>query len=101
MRNAVIVSGVRTAIGSFGGGLKSIPAVELGAYVIRDVLKRVGLKPEKSSLMTDIAPDRLKDQGAISLEKDYNMWNWGKQVYIDLAKKYLDEGMSCVQTRLL
>lgn len=29
-------------------------------------------------------------------DKDNEMWNWGKQVYIDLAKKYLDEGMEAV-----
>ncbi|NQT74119.1 MAG: gamma carbonic anhydrase family protein [Chloroflexi bacterium] len=29
-------------------------------------------------------------------DKDNEMWSWGKQVYIDLAKKYLDEGMEAV-----
>ncbi len=29
-------------------------------------------------------------------EKDKEFWNWGKQLYIDLAKKYLDEGMQIV-----
>ena len=29
--------------------------------------------------------------------KDEAFWNWGKQLYIDLAKKYLDEGMEPVQ----
>jgi carbonic anhydrase/acetyltransferase-like protein (isoleucine patch superfamily) len=29
--------------------------------------------------------------------KDEEFWNWGKQLYIDLAKKYLDEGMEPVQ----
>lgn len=29
--------------------------------------------------------------------KDEEFWNWGKQLYIDLAKKYLDEGMESVQ----
>ncbi len=28
--------------------------------------------------------------------KDQDLWNWGKQVYIELAKKYLDEGMEKV-----
>jgi carbonic anhydrase/acetyltransferase-like protein (isoleucine patch superfamily) len=28
--------------------------------------------------------------------KDEEFWNWGKQLYIDLAKKYLDEGMEPV-----
>lgn len=29
--------------------------------------------------------------------KDEKLWNWGKQLYIDLAKKYLDEGMEPVR----
>ncbi len=29
--------------------------------------------------------------------KDEQFWSWGKQLYIDLAKKYLDEGMEAVQ----
>lgn len=29
--------------------------------------------------------------------KDEEFWNWGKQLYIDLAKKYLDEGMEQVE----
>ena len=28
--------------------------------------------------------------------KDQELWNWGKQIYINLAKKYLDEGMKKV-----
>ena len=35
MREAVIVSGCRTAIGNFGGGLKPVHVVDLGAIVIR------------------------------------------------------------------
>ncbi|RPJ09819.1 MAG: gamma carbonic anhydrase family protein, partial [Deltaproteobacteria bacterium] len=29
--------------------------------------------------------------------KDEEFWKWGKQLYVDLAKKYLDEGMEPVQ----
>jgi acetyl-CoA C-acetyltransferase len=46
MREVVIVSAVRTAIGSFGGALKDVPAVDLGAVVIKEAVKRAGLKPE-------------------------------------------------------
>lgn len=46
MREVVIVSAVRTAIGSFGGGLKDVPAVELGAVVIKEAVNRAGIKPE-------------------------------------------------------
>ena len=43
MSGAVIVSGVRTAIGTFGGTLKDTPATELGRVVIRGALERAGL----------------------------------------------------------
>ncbi|CAN0621219.1 Beta-ketothiolase BktB [Burkholderia multivorans] len=39
-REVVVVSGVRTAIGDFGGGLKDFPPTELGAKVVREVLSR-------------------------------------------------------------
>ena len=39
-REAVVVSGVRTPIGDFGGGLKDVPPTELGAQVIREALSR-------------------------------------------------------------
>ncbi|HIC7213060.1 beta-ketothiolase BktB [Burkholderia stabilis] len=39
-REVVVVSGVRTAIGDFGGGLKDIAPTELGAQVVREVLRR-------------------------------------------------------------
>ncbi|MDR2300517.1 MAG: acetyl-CoA C-acetyltransferase [Deltaproteobacteria bacterium] len=41
----VIVSAVRTAIGSFNGALATVPAVELGAVVIREALLRAALAP--------------------------------------------------------
>ncbi|MGB4438795.1 MAG: acetyl-CoA C-acetyltransferase [Sedimentibacter sp.] len=46
MREAVIVSAVRTPIGSFGGSLKDVPAVKLGAIVAIEALKRANVKPE-------------------------------------------------------
>ncbi len=45
MREAVIVSAVRTPIGSFGGSLKTVPARELGAVCIREALNRAGVEP--------------------------------------------------------
>ncbi|HPW85262.1 MAG TPA: acetyl-CoA C-acyltransferase family protein [Rhodoferax sp.] len=39
-REVVVVSAVRTAIGTFGGSLKDIPPTELGAQVVRESLKR-------------------------------------------------------------
>lgn len=46
MKEVVIVSAVRTALGSFGGSLKDVPAAELGGIVIKEAVKRAGIKPE-------------------------------------------------------
>ena len=42
-RDVVVVSGVRTAIGDFGGGLKDVAPTELGAQVVREALLRAGV----------------------------------------------------------
>jgi len=47
MREVVIVAARRTAIGAFGGGLSSVPAVDLGAAVIRSLLADSGLAAEQ------------------------------------------------------
>ncbi len=46
-REVVIVSGVRTAIGDFGGALKDVAPTELGAQVTREAIKRAGVAPEE------------------------------------------------------
>ncbi|MCI8348392.1 MAG: acetyl-CoA C-acetyltransferase [Firmicutes bacterium] len=46
MKEAVIVSAVRTPMGSFGGSLKSVPTRTLGAIAIKEAIKRAGIKPE-------------------------------------------------------
>jgi acetyl-CoA C-acetyltransferase len=75
MREVVIVSGSRTAIGTFGSALKSVSVVDLGAVVMKDVLNRVNLKPVADANMMEVAPDKLKDQGMIDLEKKSYDWN--------------------------
>jgi acetyl-CoA C-acetyltransferase len=42
-REVVVVSGVRTAIGTFGGSLKDIPTVDLAAQVVRESLARASV----------------------------------------------------------
>lgn len=44
MSKAVIASAVRTAIGSFGGSLATVPAVDLGALAVKEALNRAGLQ---------------------------------------------------------
>ena len=46
MKDLYVVNCCRTAIGSFGGSLKNTPAAELGAIVVKEALKRAGVKPE-------------------------------------------------------
>lgn len=75
MKEVVIVSGSRTAIGTFGGGLKDVPVTELGAVVMKDALKRVNLKPEPDEIMNAAAPDKLKNQGLTELEE--KPYDWG------------------------
>jgi len=77
MREAVIVSGCRTAIGAFGGSLKDVSALELGTLVIRDVLKRTGLKPVAEGRVSDLAPEKLKQEALTDLEKKYMQWDAG------------------------
>ncbi len=47
MRQVVIASAVRTAIGSFGGTLKDLPAAHLGGIVIKELLRRARIRQEK------------------------------------------------------
>ena len=46
-REVVVLSGVRTAIGDFGGGLKDKPPTELAAAVVREAAKRAEINPDE------------------------------------------------------
>jgi len=43
----VIVSGCRTPVGTFGGALKDVSAVELGTIVVREAVRRAGVRPDQ------------------------------------------------------
>ncbi len=43
----VVLSGVRTAVGAYGGSLKDKPPTELAAAVVREAVKRAAIKPEE------------------------------------------------------
>ena len=47
MNKVIIASACRTAIGTMGGALSTVPAVRLGAIVIKEAVKRAGIKPEQ------------------------------------------------------
>ena len=77
MTDVVIVSGARTAVGQFGGALKDVSVVDLGALVMRETVKRAGLRPELNDEMKAGIPDKLKDQGRIPLEEEARDWDDG------------------------
>ena len=84
MSEVVIVSGVRTAIGTFGGGLKEQTAAKLGAIVIKDVLKRVGLRPKSGAKLMGYGPKALAGDGLSELEQKYYDWpNALKDIQVD------------------
>lgn len=75
MRDVVLVSGVRTPIGNFGGSLKDIPVVELGALAIKEALKRAGLRPETGRELLGLEPEALKGEGMVELEQKHDDWD--------------------------
>ncbi len=74
MKEVVIVSGVRTAIGQFGGSLKDVSSIKLGALVIKEALKRAGLRPQAGEKLLGFGPDKLKGAGITDLEKPCYDW---------------------------
>ena len=84
MTEVVIVSGVRTAIGNYSGALRDTPVVKLGSIVIREALKRAGLRPKRDPEVLSYAPEVFKDTGLIELEKKYFDWDDSlKEVRVD------------------
>ncbi|MBT4889458.1 MAG: beta-ketothiolase BktB [Rhodospirillales bacterium] len=59
----VIVSGVRTAVGRFGGGLSTVKPSELGAKVIAEAVKRAGLSTEQvqQTFLGQVIPNEPRD----------------------------------------
>ena len=49
MEEVVIVAALRTAVGKFGGGIAKVPAVELGAQVIKALIAKTGIAPANIS----------------------------------------------------
>ena len=72
MKDVVIVGAARTAIGTFGGSLKDVPARTLGAVCIREALKRAGVKPEQVDevIMGDVLQGGLGQNVARQMSLD-------------------------------
>ena len=84
MKNVVIVSGARTPVGSFGGSLKAVSVRDLGTCVMKEALKRAGLRPGVTDEQAAYGPESLKDQGMIDIEKKGYDYDEGlKELFVD------------------
>ncbi len=75
MKEVVVVSAARTAIGTFGSSLKDLSPVSLGSVVIKEALRRAGLRPKYGNDLLDYGPEALKGNGMIELEKKHYDWD--------------------------
>ncbi len=75
MKEVVIVSGSRTAVGTFGSSLKNVSAIDLGSAVMKDVLRKVTLRPVINENITALAPEKLRDQGMTEIETAAYDWD--------------------------
>jgi acetyl-CoA C-acetyltransferase len=80
----VIVNGSRTAVGEFGGSLKGVNAVDLGSLVIKEALKRAGLRPSIDDFSKSCRPAALGNFEMTAINKKYYAYDESlKPVYID------------------
>ncbi|MBN1655431.1 MAG: acetyl-CoA C-acetyltransferase [Deltaproteobacteria bacterium] len=84
MKEVVIVSGARTAVGTFGGSLKEVKCVELGAIVIKEAIKRAGLRPAVTDFIRSVRADAFGDFNRTAInEKFYEYTDSLTPVYFD------------------
>jgi acetyl-CoA C-acetyltransferase len=84
MKEVVIVNGSRTAVGEFGGSLKGVNAVDLGSLVIKEALKRSGLRPSIDEFSKSCRPTALGNFEMTTINKKYYDYDESlKPVYID------------------
>jgi acetyl-CoA C-acetyltransferase len=71
MREVVIVNGARTAVGNFGGSLKGVRTVDMGALVIKEAIRKAGLRPAVSDLVKSGRPDIFGEFDMTDINKKY------------------------------
>jgi len=84
MKEVVIVSGARTAVGEFGRSLKGVKCTDIGALVIKEAIKRAGLRPTVSDFIKSCRPDVFGDFDMTDINKKYYDYDESlKPVYFD------------------
>lgn len=96
MKDVVIVGAARTAIGSFGGSLKDVPARTLGATVIKEAVKRAGITPEQVEevIMGDVLQGGLGQNVARQMSLDAGL---PKEVPAMTINKVCGSGLRAVE----
>lgn len=74
MRDVVIVNGVRTPQGKFGGSLKNMSASDLGKTVIKGLFDKINAKPKVSEEQKSIRPKKFRSTDKAVIEEKY--WDW-------------------------
>ena len=85
MKEVVIVSGARTAVGEFGGSLRDVSVVEIGRLVIKEAIKRAGLRPVLSDFVKAARPSVFGDFDMTDIQKKH--YDYDKS----LTPVYFDE----------
>ncbi len=75
MNEAVIVSGVRTPQGKFGGALSDLTAAELGSVTIKGLMRDAGIRPIISEKTKSFRPEKFKSVDKAPVEEDYHDWD--------------------------
>lgn len=84
MKDVVIVSGARTAVGEFGGSLKGVSVVELGRLCMKEAIKRAGLRPAISDFIKSCRPTAFGEFDMTEIQKKgYDYDSSLKPVYFD------------------
>lgn len=92
MKDVVIVSGARTAVGTFGGSLKDVKCVDLGALVIKEAIKRAGLRPGITDFIRGCRADAFGEFDRTEINAKYYDYD------DSLTPAYLDE---CIMGNVL
>ncbi|MFP4050137.1 MAG: thiolase family protein [Thermoplasmata archaeon] len=85
MKDVVIVNGVRTPQGKFGGSLKNVSASDLGKTVIKGLFDKIKARPKVSEIQKKIRPNKFRSIDKTEVEEKY--WEWDE----DLQKINIDE----------
>ncbi|HPC04671.1 MAG TPA: acetyl-CoA C-acetyltransferase [Syntrophales bacterium] len=84
MKDVVIVSGARTAVGEFGGSLKGVSVVEMGKLCMKEAIKRAGLRPAISDFIKSCRPTAFGEFDMTEIQKKHYDYDSSlKPVYFD------------------